>query len=179
MDLGQLEPLVDPGPYLFLLAEQYPPARPVAIWAGGPDGLADLADQLVGELGLVAVADEAHLDGGGDVTAGRLAIDPTTPGRRALPVAPQPPAEHFSYLDHCYLPECQGGTSSLGWVPQAQLFKAGQCGTAHGGPMIGNQGGPMSLAKPALKWSLLGGTRQTHQATRSSHRERPDRWMLT
>ena len=26
--------------------------------------------------------------------------------------------------------------------------------------MTGNRGGPMSLAKPALKWSLLGGTRQ-------------------
>jgi hypothetical protein len=42
---------------------------------------------------------------------------------------------------------------------------------AQGGPMTGNAGGPMPLAKPAARWSHVAGKRQTGLGERS-HRSR-------
>ncbi len=38
----------------------------------------------------------------------------------------------------------------------------------HGGPMTGNKGGPMPLAKPAATWSHVAGKRQALRATGSA-----------
>ena len=42
-----------------------------------------------------------------------------------------------------------------------------------GGPMTGNGGGPMSLAKPAVSWSHVAGKRQERPARRICNHQLP------
>ena len=72
---------------LLFLADQRPPGLPVAVGAVRTDPLHHLADQLVGELVLAAVALHAELDGRCDVAPSRLAVDadPLGAGRSPSP----------------------------------------------------------------------------------------------
>ena len=118
VDFGHREAFAHPRLYALLLAQQDLPGGAVTVRAARAHGLAHLADHLVCELGLGAIAFQAHLDARGDVAAGGLAVYSCSSGRRALALAAQPPAEHFSYLHHCYLPESHG-TSEIGLGAQS------------------------------------------------------------
>ena len=115
---GNREAFGHPVLYALLLAQEDLPGGAVAVRAARAHGLADLADHLVGELGLISVALQARLDARGDVAAGGLAVYSRCSGRGSLSLAAQPPAEHFSYLHHCYLPESHG-TSEIGLGAQS------------------------------------------------------------
>jgi hypothetical protein len=88
-----------------LLGEEGPPGVPVAVGADGTNLLTDETDQLVGELGLVPVADKPRFEPGGDVAPGGLAIDAGRAGGGTFTLAAHPASQHFSDFDHRHLPE--------------------------------------------------------------------------
>lgn len=103
--LHHREILVEEGPDGLLLAEEQPPGLAVAVRSGRAHRLADPADQLLGELGLVAVAHEPGCDPRRDVAPGGLAVDAGSSGGGSFTLPTQPPSQHFFDLDHRHLPE--------------------------------------------------------------------------
>ena len=116
------------------------------VWA---DPLQHLPDQLVCELLLATVPVHGQLDRGGDVTPRRLAVDPDSPGDRPFTVTTQPAPQRLSDLDHRNLPERHRASSTETQPNDSPADEGGPSG----GPMTGNRGGPIPLAKPAATWS--------------------------
>ena len=142
------------------------PALPVPVGASGPDLLADLADQRVGELALAGGAIDPERDRCSDVVARRPARHACRSGRPVLTVAREPPSQKLSDLDHPYLPEGHGTPSAHASQAQPNHRPAG-AGGCSGGPTTGSEGGLMPLVKPARNWSHAAGRRQVGCSWRS------------
>jgi hypothetical protein len=74
VNVGQLQPIGDPIADLLLQRQQRLPRRTMTLRPLRTNRLHDNTDQLVGQLSLAALADQARSDRGIDVPAGRLAI---------------------------------------------------------------------------------------------------------
>ena len=158
-DLHDGEVVVHPLLDLVVPGGERAPGGAVAVGAVRTHRLDHLADQPVAELLLAAAAVQTQRDAGGDVAPRRLAIDADRPGDRALALTSQPPSECLFDLHHRDLPERHGASSALASETQPSDSAAGVGGWS-GGPMTGNAGGPMPLAKLPGSWSHLAGKRQ-------------------
>jgi hypothetical protein len=74
VNVGQLQLVGDPVADLLLQRQQRLPRRTMTLRPLRTNRLHDNTDQLVGQLSLAALADQARSDRGIDVPAGRLAI---------------------------------------------------------------------------------------------------------
>jgi hypothetical protein len=156
-DLHDREVLLDPRPDPLLLAEQRPPSLAVTVAAMRAHSLHHLTDQLIGELLHATTTLDAEPDRRGDVTPRRLAINTDSRGDRPFTIAVQPAPQRLSDLDHRNLPERHRASSS---ETQPNDSSAGVGGPSRG-PITGNRGGPMPLAKTTATWSHVAGKRQS------------------
>ena len=124
-DLHDRELVVHPVLDALFFCEQHPPGLAVAVGTVRADPLDQLADQLVGELALAAVAIEPELDRGGDVTPSGLAVDADPVRDRALSLTFHPAPQCLFDLDHRYLPECHRASSETASEAQPNFFSAG------------------------------------------------------
>jgi hypothetical protein len=124
-DLHDRELVVHPVLDALFFCEQHPPRLTVAVGTVRADPFHQLADQLVGELALAAVAIEPELDSGGDVAPRCFAVDADPVRDRALAFTFQPTPQCLSYLDHRYLPECHRASSETASEAQPNFFSAG------------------------------------------------------
>lgn len=130
-DLHHGEVLGQPVLDAVLLGQQRSPRRAVAVGAMRAHPLEDLADQLVGELLLATAAVDPELDRGGDVAPWRLAVDADPLGDRPLAVTFQPAPQRLFDLDHRYLPERHGASSSETQPSDSSAGVGGPSGWSH------------------------------------------------
>jgi hypothetical protein len=97
---------LDPAPDPRLLGQQRLPRRAVPAGPDRPHRGHHRAEQLVGQLTVVAaVTDQPGRDRRRHVPARGLAIHPRPLTGPAQPLTSQPAAQHFPNLDHRHLPE--------------------------------------------------------------------------
>ena len=87
----------EPGLQLVVVGLDHRPGRTVAIGPVRSHPLADLADQLVGDLGFSSACDQAADESGLDVAADRLSIYRGQPLDRARALAPQLQPHHLMF----------------------------------------------------------------------------------
>lgn len=159
--------LIEPRLDLLVMGHQQPPRLPTAVRPMRPDGLHHRPQELIGQLAVAAIADQAQPLRRRHVAADRLAIDPGQPLDRPQPLARQPQAQHLSNLEHGNLPEHRRPSMRL-------LTDGGEStgsSTAAGGPHrwshYWRSGGPIT------------GGRWSHPTGGTQRRVVPCRWRAT
>ena len=150
--------LDEPGLQLIVVGLDHFPGRAVAVGAMRADLLADLADQLVGDLGFALISDHSKGASRLDVSANGLSVHRGQSLDRAQALTPQPEPQDLTDLEHVNLPECHRhllGPLSVWWRVQPQRRR--RWWMLRGGPITGERvvpccwrnlwrGGPFSLA---------------------------------
>jgi hypothetical protein len=130
-DLHDREIFGHPRPDPLLLAQQHPPRLAVTVQPVRAHPLHHLADQLLAELPLAAVPDDAQLDRGGDITPRRLSVDADPPSDRPFAVTVQPAPQRLLDLDHRNLPERHWASSSKTQPNDSPAGVGGPSGWSH------------------------------------------------